>query len=113
MGKKEAKIEIWFDKITNSLFLHSDDKKSQSFLNKNGNVVINEMIEKIKDDIKATNDEFPDYLRFLRGNDGSWNIEGFFDENVGCDKDGKPSIVDFMCNINNLKISLTDRGKLN
>ena len=113
MGKKEAKIEIWFDKITNSLFLHSDDKKSQSFLNKNGNVVINEMIEKIKDDIKTTNDEFPDYLRFLRGNDGSWNIEGFFDENVGCDKDGKPSIVDFMGGVGGVEVSLTDRGKLN
>ena len=61
-----------------------------------------EMIEKIKDDLSSTNDEFPDYLRFLRDNDGSWTIESFFDENVGCDEDGKPSIVDFMSNIDEM-----------
>ena len=113
MKRKEVKIEIWFDKISQSLFLFGDDKKSHSFIKKNGNVVINEMIEKVKNDINSTNDEFPDYLRFSRGCDGTWDIEGFFDENAGFDKDGKPSIVDFMNNIDEMKISLTDRGKLN
>lgn len=113
MKRKEAKIEIWFDKISQSLFLFGDDKKSNSFLKKGGNDVINEMIEKIKDNLKSTNDEFPDYIRFLRNDDSTWTIESFFDENAGCDKDGKPSIVDFMSNIDEMEISFTDRGKLN
>lgn len=113
MKRKEAKIEIWFDKISQSLFLFGDDKKSHSFIKKNGNDVIKEMIEKIKDDIKSTNDEFPDYLRFSRCSDGTWEIEGFFDENVGFDEDGKPSIVDFMNNVDEIKSSFTDRGTLN
>ncbi len=106
-------IEVWFDKMSQSLFLLSDDKKSHSFIKNNGNKVINEMIEKIKDDLNSTNDEFPDYLRFLRDKDGTWSIEGFFDENVGYDEDGKPSIVDFISNIDEMEISLTDRGTLN
>ena len=112
MKKKEAKTEIWFDKISQSLFLFGNDKKSNSFLKKGGNDVINEMIEKIKDNLNSTNDEFPDYIRFLRNDDSTWTIESFFDENAGYDKDGKPSIVDFMSNINEMEISFTDRGKL-
>jgi len=107
------KIEIWFDKMSQSLFLFGDDKKSHSFIKKGGNEVIKEMIEKIKNDLNSTNDEFPDYLRFIRENDGSWSIESFFDENVGYDEDGKPSIVDFMNSIDKMDISLTDRGILN
>lgn len=107
------KIEIWFDNMSQSLFLFGDDKKSHSFIKKNGNEVIKEMVEKIKNDLNSTNDEFPDYLRFIRENDGSWTIESFFDENVGYDEDGKPSIVDFMNSIDEMDISLTDRGVLN
>lgn len=107
------KIEIWFDKMSQSLFLFADDKKSHSFIKKNGNKVINEMIEEIKNDLNSTNDEFPDYLRFIRESDGSWTIESFFDENVGYDEDGKPSIVDFINSIDEMDISLTDRGVLN
>lgn len=107
------KIEIWFDKMSQSLFLFGDDKKSHSFIKKGGNEVIKEMIEKIKNDLNSTNDEFPDYLRFIRENNGSWTIESFFDENVGYDEDGKPSIVDFMNSIDEMDISLTDRGVLN
>lgn len=107
------KIEIWFDNMSQSLFLFGDDKKSHSFIKKNGNEVIKEMVEKIKNDLNSTNDEFPDYLRFIRENDGSWSIESFFDENVGYDEGGKPSIVDFMNSIDEMDISLTDRGVLN
>lgn len=107
------KIEIWFDKMSHSLFLFGDDKKSHSFIKKGGNEVIKEMIEKIKNDLNSTNDEFPDYLRFIRENNGSWTIESFFDENVGYDEDGKPSIVDFMNSIDEMDISLTDKGVLN
>lgn len=113
MNRKETKIEIWFDKMSQTLFLFSDDKESHEFFKNGGNDVINEMIEKIKEDLSSTNDEFPDYLRFLRDNDGTWTIESYFDENVGCDEDGKPSIVDFMSNIDEMDISLTDRGTLN
>lgn len=107
------KIEVWFDNASQTLFLFKDDKKSNDFLKKSGNKVINEMIEKIKDDLSTTNDAFPDYIRFLRDSDGSWTIQSFFDENVGCDEDGKPSIVDFMSNVDEMDISLTDRGELN
>lgn len=107
------KIEIWFDKMSQSLFLFGDDKKSHSFIKKNGNEMIKEMIKKIKNNLNSTNDDFPDYLRFIRESDGSWVIESFFDENVGYDEDGKPSIVDFMNNIDEMDISLTDRGVLN
>lgn len=110
---KQAKIEIWFDKASQTLFLFGNDKKSHSFLKNNGNNVINEMIEKIKEDLSSTNDEFPDYLRFLRDNDGTWSIESFFDENAGFDEDGKPSIVDFMNNVDEVDVSFTDRGELN
>lgn len=113
MKNKKAKTEIWFDKISQSLFLFGDDKKSKSFIKKGGNDVIKEMIEKIKDNLNSTNDEFPDYIRFLRNDDGTWSIESFFDENAGCGKDGKPSIVDFMNNIDEMEISFTDRGNLN
>ena len=113
MKKKETKTEIWFDKITQSLFLFGNDKKSNLFLKKGGNEVIGEMIEKIKDNLNSTNDEFPDYIRFLRNDDSTWTIESFFDENAGFDKDGKPSIVDFMSNIDEMEISFTDKGKLN
>lgn len=113
MRIKLTKIEIWFDKMSQSIFLFEDDEKSHSFIKKGGNEGIKEMVEKIKKDISETNDEFPDYLRFVRENDGSWNVEGFFDENVGYDEDGKPSIVDFMSNIDEMEISLTDRGTLN
>lgn len=116
MNTKNKKIEIWFDKMSQTLFCYEDDKKSQSFIKneaKNETKCINEMIEKIKNDVNSTNDEFPDYIRFLRENDETWSIEGFFDENVGCDENGKPSIVDFMSNINEMKISFTDRGTLN
>ena len=113
MKRKQTKIEIWFDKASQTLFLFGDDKKSHSFLKNNGNNVVNEMIEKIKDDLSSTNDEFPDYLRFLRDDDGTWAIQSFFDENVGFDEDGKPSIVDFMNNIDAMEISLADRGTLN
>ena len=113
MNTKQTKIEIWFDKMSQSLFLFGDDKKSHSFLKNSGNNIIKGMIEKIKDDLNSTNDEFPDYLRFLRDNNGTWTIESYFDENVGCDEDGKPSIVDFMNNIDEMDISLTDRGTLN
>ena len=107
------KIEIWFDKMSQSLFLFGDDKKSHSFIKKNGNEVIKEMVEKIKNDLNSTNDGFPDYLRFIRENDESWTVESFFDENVGYDEDGKPSIVDFMNSIDEMDISRTDRGVLN
>lgn len=109
----DKKIEIWFDKMSQSLFLYGDDKKSHAFMKKGGNKDINEMIEKIKDDLESTHDEFPDYLRFIRENDGTWTIESYFDENVGCDEDGKPSIVDFMNNIDEMETSFTDRGMLN
>lgn len=108
-----TKIEVWFDKMSQTLFLFGDDKKSHSFIKKGGNKEINEMVEKIKNDLSSTNDEFPDYIRFIRGNDGTWTIESFYDENVGFDEDGKPSIVDFMSNIDEMDISLTDRGTLN
>ena len=113
MKSKAIKIEVWFDRMSQTLFVFKEDKESYAFLKKGGNNVINEMIEKIKDDLNSTNDEFPDYLRFLRDSDGTWTIESFFDENVGCDEDGKPSIVDFMSNIDEMEISLTDRGTLN
>lgn len=107
------KIEVWFDKMSQSLFLFGDDKKSHSFIKKGGNKEINEMVEKIKDDLSSTNDEFPDYVRFLREKGGTWTIEAFFDENVGYGEDGKPSIVDFMNNLGEMDVSLTDRGELN
>lgn len=108
-----TKIEVWFDKMSQSFFLFSEDKESHSFIKKGGNKDINEMVEKIKTDLSSTNDEFPDYIRFLREDDGTWTIQSFYDENVGCDEDGKPSIVDFMSNIDEMDISLTDRGTLN
>lgn len=108
----DKKIEIWFDKISQTLFLFSDDKESHSFIKKNGGEVINEMVEKIKNDLSSTNDEFPDYLRFLRENDGTWTIESFFDENASYDEDGRPSIVDFMNSIDEIDVSFTDRGTL-
>jgi len=113
MNTKQAKIEIWFDKMSQTLFLFGDDKKSHSFLKKKGSKVINEMIEKIKDNLNSSGDELPDYIRFLRSNDGTWTIESFFDENVGYDEYGRPSIVDFMNNVDEMEISLTDRGTLN
>lgn len=112
MSTKKKRIEIWFDKMSQTLFCFGNDKKSQSSI-KNEAKNINEMIEKIKKDVNSTKDEFPDYIRFLKENDGTWSIEGFFDENVGYDENGKPSIVDFMNNINEMDISLTDRGTLN
>ena len=113
MKTKKAKIEIWFDNDSQTLFLFGDDKKSNEFLKKGGNNVIIEMIDKIKNDLSSTNDEFPDYIRFIRDSDGAWTIQSFFDENVGCDEDGKPSIVDFMGNFDETEISLIDRGTLN
>ena len=107
------KIEVWFDKMSQSFFLFSNDKKSRSFIKKGGNKEINEMVEKIKDDLSSTNDEFPDYVRFSREKGGTWTIEGFFDDNVGYGEDGRPSIVDFMSNVDEVDVSLTDRGELN
>jgi hypothetical protein len=113
MNIKQTKIEIWFDKTTQSFFAFSEDKKSHAFLKNGGNNTINEMIEKIKEDLNSTNDEFPDYLRFLRENDGSWTIESYFDENASVNENGIPSIVDFINNLEEMDITLTDRGTLN
>lgn len=109
---KQTKIEIWFDKSSQTFFAFSEDKESHVFLKKGGNKDIMKMIGKIEDDLNSTNDDFPDYLRFIRDSDGTWTIESYFDENVGYDKDGKPSIVDFMSNIDEMEVSLTDRGIL-
>lgn len=113
MNTKQTKIEIWFDKTTQSFFAFSEDKESHTFLKNGGNNTINEMIEKIKEDLNSTNDEFPDYIRFIREKDGIWTIQSYFDENVGFDEDGTPSIVYFMNNFEEMDITLTDRGTLN